>query len=269
MIERPVTEEGLVGDLFHDGSSQPRKAIVMLGGSEGGKIWSRQKLPARLLVERGFCVLSLAYFKAPGLPRSLEEIPLEYFEKALDWLAAQPEVVPDTYALIGGSKGAEAALLLGSRYPQVKAVAGFTPSSVVWQGIAHNRLALGQEAKSSWSVGGQGLPFVGVTFTRKDLWALLTLRLRRFSEEALQDTARVEAATIPVEKIQGAILLISGKRDQLWPSTYMCEQMVDRLAARRFPFACEHVAVDKGHWGLVRDRASWRAVFDFLQEHFA
>ena len=93
MIKRKVIANGLVADLFYDGD-QPRKAIIMLGGSEGGKIWSgiRMRRPGELLVQRGYAVLSLAYFKDQGLPGTLEEIPLEYFEKALAWLSAQPGI---------------------------------------------------------------------------------------------------------------------------------------------------------------------------------
>ena len=43
MIKDTVSESGLVGDFFHGGSDQARKAIILLGGSEGGKRWSRIK----------------------------------------------------------------------------------------------------------------------------------------------------------------------------------------------------------------------------------
>jgi hypothetical protein len=117
MIKSEVAENGLVADFFTDPSVQPSRAIIMLGGSEGGKSWSRVRRPIALLVQRGYSLLSLAYFKSEGLPSSLEEIPLEYFEKAFDWLSTQTGIVPDQYAILGGSKGSEAALLLGSRYP--------------------------------------------------------------------------------------------------------------------------------------------------------
>ncbi len=132
MIKQEINENGLVADLFTDASIQPSKAIIMLGGSEGGKSWSRIKRPIALLIQRGYSVLSLAYFKSECLPNTLEEIPLEYFKKAFDWLSTHPGIVPDEYAILGGSKGSEAALLLGIRNHQVKAVVAFSPSSVVW-----------------------------------------------------------------------------------------------------------------------------------------
>ncbi len=269
MINRQLNEDGFIADFFFSDSGQPRKTIIMLGGSEGGKVWSRLKPLLKHFIDRGYNVLSLAYFKAAGLQRSLEEIPLEYFEKSFVWLAAQSEVVPEKYALIGGSKGGEAALLLGSRYPKVKAVVAINPSSVVWQGIPRNLLSIGENSKSSWSYGGKGLPYVPSSLTRKDFGALLTLRLRKTAEKDLQNAARVEEATIPVEKIQGAILLISSKQDQLWPSTPMCDQIVRRLESKEFPHYYEHVVYDMGHAGVVRQKASWSKVFRFLDEHFA
>jgi hypothetical protein len=266
MITREVIENGLVADLFYD-ADQPRKAIILLGGSEGGRTWSRIRRPVELLVQRGYAVFSLAYFKDQGLPGTLEEIPLEYFEKAFAWLSAQSGIVTDGYAILGGSKGAEAALLLGSRYAQIKAIVTFSPSSVVWQGIPKRRFDLGKAVKSSWSYQGNGLPFLPYA-TPISKMALLTLRLRKNHEEALQDKARVEEAAIPVENIQGSVLLISGKRDSLWPATHMSEQIEKRLMAKAFEHHYEHMTVDTNHFGLIINKACWRKVFDFLRENY-
>ncbi len=267
MIKHEVSENGLVADFFTTASAQPRKAIVMLGGSEGGKSWSRIKRPIELLVERGYSVLSLAYFKSEGLSSSLEEIPLEYFKKAFDWLSNQGEIVPDEFAILGGSKGSEAALLLGSKYPQVKAVVAFSPSSVIWQGIPTNRFGIGKDVKSSWSINGVGLPFLPYLTTIKK-WELILLRLREMHEEALQNLEREKEASIHVESIQGVILLISGMQDHLWPSTLMSEQIMNRLKMKEFDYHYEHIKFNSGHNGIVMNKDSWRKIFDFLNEHF-
>ena len=268
MIQQSVTESGLVADLFHDGTAEPRRAIIMLGGSEGGRMWSRPKRLLNALVNRGYSVLSLAYFKERGLPDSLEEIPLEYFETAFAWLAQQPTIMPERYGLIGGSKGAEAALLLASRYSQVEVVVALTPSSVVWSGIPKNRFDLSKHRKSSWSYQGEGLPFLAVEFSRSDWWSLLTLRLRKKGEEALRNEANVEEATIPVEDCRCAILLLSGRRDQVWPTMMMCDQIMRRLNEAKYPHPYEHVAYNTGHIGLVRNKDGWRKALTFLDTHF-
>ena len=63
------------------------------------------------------------------------------------------------------------------------------------------------------------LPFV--PFTSKMLPSLLVGDFRRASEIALMDTETVEKAIIKVEDINGPILLISGEKDQVWPSKEM------------------------------------------------
>ncbi|MDV7391078.1 acyl-CoA thioester hydrolase/BAAT C-terminal domain-containing protein, partial [Arthrospira platensis SPKY1] len=153
------------------------------------------------------------------------------------------------------------------RYPQIKAIVAFSPSSVVWQGIPKRRFDLGKAVKSSWAYQGKGLPFLAYP-TPISKMTLITLRLRKLHEVALQDRARVQEAALPVENIQGAVLLISGKRDLLWPATCMSEQIGERLTTKGFEHPYEHMAVDTDHFGLIINRACWRKVFDFLQENY-
>ena len=267
MKKQEVTDNGLIADLFFDDRDQPSKAIIMLGGSEGGKSWSRIKRPIELLVQKGYSVLSLAYFKAQGLPESLEEIPIEYFEKAFQWLSEQKGIGANEFAILGGSKGAEAALLLGSKFPQVKAVIAFSPSCVVWQGIPPKRFELGIDVKSSWSYQGEKLPFLAYPTSVKK-WDLLLLRLRKMHEEALLDAKKLGEATIQVEKIQGAIMLISGEKDRLWPATNMSEKIMSRLKEKEFDYHFEHNVYDTGHNGIVMNKNNWRKIFAFLEAHY-
>jgi pimeloyl-ACP methyl ester carboxylesterase len=270
MIMKEVADNGLIADLFTDTTVQSRKAIIMLGGSEGGKVWSsiRIRRPIELLVQQGYSVLSLAYFKAQGLPYSLEEIPLEYFEKAFNWLSAQKGIVANEYVVLGGSKGAEAALLLASKYSQVKAVIAFSPSCVVWQGIPEKRFEIGKDVKSSWSYKGESLPFLAYPPSVKKM-DLLLLRLRKMHEEALQNTAGTSNAEIKVENIQGPILLISGERDRLWPATNMSKMIMNRLKTNMFDYKYEHIVYQTGHNGIIINRDCWRKIFTFLKAYYA
>lgn len=267
MKKSEITENGLMADLFSADSAQPQKAIIMLGGSEGGRSWSRIKRPVELLVEKGYAVFSLAYFKEEGLSDTLVEIPLEYFERAFAWLSDQAEIIPDQFAVLGGSKGAEAALLLGSKYPQVKAVIAFSPSSVVWQGIPARRFDLGTDVRSSWSEKGMGLPYLPYP-SSINKWQLMRLRLREMHEAALQSVGDDDEVVIPVENTGGAILLLSGTRDSLWPATLMSEQIKRRLKAKGFSYPYEHIHFNTGHNGIVMNKDSWRRIFAFLNENF-
>ena len=131
IVRMPVRDAGLYGTFFYPASGEHEHvpAILLLGGSRGGLNESK----AALLASHGYAVLSLAYFNYEQLPRYLVNIPLEYFATALDWLQAQLSVSSDRLAVMGESKGGELALLLGTIFPQIKAVVAYVPSGVVRQ----------------------------------------------------------------------------------------------------------------------------------------
>ena len=55
---------------------------------------------------------------------------------------------------------------------------------------------------------------------------------RRLYERSLQiDADNVSAATIPVERAQAEIILVSGGDDALWPSDMFAKSMGERLAS--------------------------------------
>ena len=265
---KPVSVEGLEADFYYRASSQPQKAVILLGGSEGGRSWSYCSDFLQELVDQGFCVLSLPYFGTTNLPRRLRAIPLEYFSKAFAWLGTQHElVIPDDYALIGGSRGAELALLLGSRYPEVKAAIAIAPSSVVFPGPVARKTEVLERQHSPWSEKGKELPFVPMAYSWTSLRGVMTGKQTRMVEKALRNSERVKRASIPVERIQGPILLVSFTRDDVWPSVVMSEQIVQRLRDSGFCFPYEHATYDAGHceWGIEPCRTN---MLRFLRERF-
>jgi hypothetical protein len=237
----PVRDDGLVATWYPPASGKRGPVILALGGSEGGEQGGKRIGAA--LAAHGFGVLSLAYFKADGLPAQLQEIPLEYFAKAIAWLQHQPLADPDRIGLYGISKGGEAALLIASRQPEIRAVVAAVPSSVVWQGINFANYA---DIKSSFSLNGQPVPYLpydtGAPFT-----GVLDLYQR-----SLKLAAAHPDAAIPVERIRGAVLLLSAQGDTLWPSTEMSNQVMARLDAHHFRYPHRHIAYpDAGHGGVA------------------
>src|ERR1700676_1992353 len=57
----------------------------------------------------------------------------------------------------------------------------------------------------------------------------------------LSNTQAVQRASIPVEKTNGPVLLISAQDDALWPSTHFCELVMGRLDTYKFPYAYQHL----------------------------
>jgi len=208
-----ISEQALLGNFYPRKKSGRGPAILLLGGSEGGLGGVRS---AESLVAQGYSVLSLAYFGAPGLPKTLKHIPLEYFDGALSWLRAQPGVDPARVGLVGTSKGAEASLLIAVRDTRIAAVAVGAPQSVVW--IAPD--SCGEDEASSWTSGGvplEPLP-CGQGPEVTDSFTAYTAGLRLLASHP--------ATRIPVERIAAPILLQCGEADTLGPSCAMARQIL-------------------------------------------
>jgi uncharacterized protein len=159
-------------------------------------------------------------------------------------LKDRSEVDEEIIALVGYSKGAELSLLAASRRPDVRAVVGIAPGSAVFQGFRQPDFPI----VSSWSEAGVGIPFVPNaydehffnTFDGMYLW---------YRTLAQQD--EFERAVIPVEKINGDILLLSGVDDQIWPSTLMAEQIVARLKVNNFEHEVKHLSFPEAGHGIA------------------
>ena len=185
-----IADDGFYGRFFSPPGGRARGAPVLIfGGSEGGL--SFRLVPA-LLAERGHPTLSLAYFGAPGLPTNLKRIPLEYFAGALRWLRRQTKESSPRVAVISVSRGSEAAQLLGVHYPQlVGAVVAAVPSnSALCDAAACDAPA--------WTFRGRPIPYT---------------RQMDFTQPTDNP-----AAVIPVERIDGRMLLVCGGKDLVWRS---------------------------------------------------
>lgn len=221
-----VVQDGLVANWYagpRRGSSK-LPAVLLMGGSEGG-IGSGAARQATDLVAHGYAVLQLAYFGAPGLPSKLDLVPLEYFDKALTWIERQPGIDPKRVAVVGASKGAEAALLVATRHPELRAVVVGAPSAAVWPGIDF----AGGDTGSSWTVDGKPLPYLRYGAAAKSIFdgyrtGFATLPMHG-------------DAAIPVAKITAKVMLICGRADKLWPSCPMSELIGRKMGGKAIVLA--------------------------------
>ena len=234
---RRIDDGTVFGNYFAARLPGKHSAILLLGGSEGGL--GRDILAeAKLLQRAGFNVLHLGYFNLPGRSSKLDHIPLETFAAGLDWLKRQPGVDATSIGIVGYSKGAEAALLVATRYPGIKAVVAGMPSSVAWDALSIRGFVFGA---SSWTAGGKAVPSLsyGSGDGKREL-------LPRFVN-ALNTLDRHQDTIIPVERYGGALLLVCGARDVLWPSCPMANQIADRLKAAGRPAPQRLTYPDAGH----------------------
>jgi dienelactone hydrolase len=233
----PVRDRGLVATAYYPPGPGPHPALIVLPGSQGG-------LPgpgahAGGLASRGYVILALAYFNAEGLSPVLQNIPLEYFVTAVEWLKAQPAVDAARVGVLGTSRGGELALILGSTYPMAfRVVVANVPSSVTWFGQGDD------SDSASWTLNGQALPHMRSQFTAADL----SLSGRDRFLKRMKDDEAVRRAEIAVERIGGPLLLFSGKDDQVWPSDMFAARVAERLKAHRFAHPVEHYTYENaGH----------------------
>jgi Acyl-CoA thioester hydrolase/BAAT N-terminal region/BAAT / Acyl-CoA thioester hydrolase C terminal len=216
---------GFVGQWWLPPPGTPRHpGVLVFGGSEGGISGTRT---SAALASAGYPTLDIAYFRSPapaqasleaGLPSQLRNIPLEYFAKALRWLAEQPQVEPQKLYVESGSRGSEAAFLLGVHYPTlVHGIINLSPSDVV-------RAAYPGGKGSAWTFQGKPLRYLGefIRATHGDGG--------HFATQA--------EATIPVQDIHGPTLLACGVDDQLDPESCAYSRDAEhRLTKAHDPFA--------------------------------
>jgi dienelactone hydrolase len=249
VVRVPVTAPGIVGVMFRPEDGGPYPGVLLLGGSEGGL----HEVDAALLAGRGFSVLALAYFGVEGVPDGLVDLPLETFGTAIELMLAQPWVRGDRVGVLGGSRGGEAALLIGATFPRVGAVVSTVGSGLVTAGI-HRAPTLLETLRSdagSWTWRGQTVPHLRYTIDQSLLDQVESgepVELARAFRPDLASRREVAAATIPVERIRGPVLLLSSGDDRMWPSSDLSDIALHRLERSRHSFPFEHVSYpDAGH----------------------
>lgn len=186
-----VADDGLDGALFLPRDGAPRAAPVLLfGGSEGGRGLDGE---AALLASRGHPALSLCYFGCAGRPAQLRGIELEYFARAARLLTDLPGAAPDRLAVMGGSRGSEAAQLLAQYHP----------------GLVRDAVAVAPGTRTYWPEAGSG--------AEKASWT--------------RDGKPVLLEEIPLDHVRGTVLAVAGRKDRLWLAAPAAESISRRTNA--------------------------------------
>ncbi|MFI9379738.1 acyl-CoA thioester hydrolase/BAAT C-terminal domain-containing protein [Kutzneria sp. NPDC052558] len=205
--------------------TQPVSApgVLLLGGAEGGL----HERDARALHAEGYNVLALAYFGLPSLPPGLVEIPLEYFFAAVDKIAS---LSTGRIGVVGGSRGGEAALLIGAHDRRVGAVVSVAGGGLLTQGVdyrAGGLLDILDTPAASWTLRRKPLDYLPYQVRdelREQVAQGEPVRLRLAFPDVPADVARYR---IPVERIDGPVLMLCGSDDQNWPSVAYSQAAAD------------------------------------------
>lgn len=253
-LQTPNTES-----ILYLGKAKNQPLIVGLGGSEGGNAWSSDywKKTRDQFIEKGYAFLAIGYFGAKGTPDTLNKIAIEDVYNAIKIATKNKKVNKKKIAIIGGSRGADLALLLGSYYKYINCVVSIVGSNAVFPGHTTHF------STSCWTYENKELPFLPVNDEAVPF--LMKRDLRGTFEAMLKDTIALEKAIIKIENIKGAVFLLSATKDEICPSTPMAENMITRFKKNNFKYHYEHKSIEGGHSEPLKH---FDLIFKFLETNF-
>lgn len=223
---RPLGVNGIVGNIYfpagaeRDGSRHP--VVITLGGAEGGI--DTANYYAAWLASNGFIAVAVAYYRMPGLPKDLVRAPIDPVSAAVDWLRQQP--FTGRIGVMGGSWGGIVAMAAASHDPRLNAVVSWVGSPAPFRGIRRDVPPADFRAVDLPALSHRG----------RDLPFLPYLENINWNQPGAHATA-LEQATLPIERINGPLLLVAGGDDQLGASGEMAAVAMRRLQRRSVPHA--------------------------------
>lgn len=248
-VQVEMVADGVVhGVAFHAAPGAPKRgAVLCLTGSGGGVDLGY----GPMLASRGFDVLSAAYFAYPGRPDFLRDIELRDLADAAAWMRRRFGV--NRVAVQGGSRGGELVLVLLAHFPEVFCGGvAMVPMHNVVAGFDHMRNV---HEGASWRLDGQALPYCDVDVHVDGPQAIHSPAGVTVAPHYMRDLTSAAADArcgIPVERMNGRVLLISGREDAMWPSWYGADRVMDRLRAAGMADRGEHLALENvGHFLLA------------------
>lgn len=216
-----IDEDGFKAKLLTKEGNHSEKVIIIVPGSGGGFIRDRAILG---LVNQGYNVFSMVYFGESGLPKQIEQIPIEGIHKSIAWLKKEQEV--KKIIVIGISKGAELSLLYASKFDDIDGLICYSPSNIILPN--HVQIKKEKDFKSSWTYQGIEVPYAKLKLFKAPAGNVI---YKSYIDPILKDEAELLKAEIEVEKIKCPLLLLSGKEDQVWPAYPMSKRMEKRIQA--------------------------------------
>lgn len=245
--------------VLYAGKNESQPLIVGLGGSEGGNAWTTDywKKTRLEFLDKGYAFLAIGYFGCKNIPPILDRISINDVHNAITEASKNRKINKKKIAVIGGSRGADLALLLGSYYPDISCVIGMSTSHAVFPGHTQEFIT------SCWTFDNKELPFIPVNDEAVPF--LIKHDLRGAFEAMLKDTVAEKKATIKVEMINGPVLLLSGTKDEIIPAVQMGNKIINRLKSNKFKYTYEHQIYEGSH---AEPTKHFDKIFAFLEKNF-
>ena len=181
--------------------------------------------------------------------QGLHSWPLENVENAVRYLKA---VGYERIGICGMSSGSNMALSAAARIPEITLTVAMTPMDWVYWGYFHDNLdgapERPAEGESAYTWRGEPLPFMPSPYGHPAYWKKIKEEARRrgdmvagldFHNLAEEKNPLTEDILIPVENIQGRLLLAGAEDDVLWNTCRGIRRMQERLKEKESSCLCE------------------------------
>ncbi|XP_026565017.1 acyl-coenzyme A thioesterase 1-like isoform X1 [Pseudonaja textilis] len=207
----PVREGNIRAVLFQPPGEGPFPGIIQIPGTGGGVPESS----ACLIANHGFAVLALAYYGYEDLPKDMEELRLEYFEEAVNYMLKHPVVKGPGIGVLGHSKGGDLCISMASFLKGITAIVTINGSIAnVATTVRYKDIAI---------------PPLGMDTNRVKIDQNGIVDIIDVLNNPLEGPDR--QSLIPLEKAEGRFLFIVGLDDHNWKSEFFANEAAKRLQA--------------------------------------
>ena len=226
-----VDEGRMQGFRFVPKEKLHKGLVICFGGSDGGPNFET----AKRLAEEGYETFALFMFGMKNQEQTLRKIPLEQFEDVISYINKN---IKDNkpISVLGASKGAEYALNLASKYPEIDNLILMAPSSYNFAGLDFN------DYGSSWTYKGNEFPYIDIkkssfnSFFKNIIGPAIIKSPISFKDtynSAIEKDATSQEKLIPIKDVKANILMIVGEDDLMWDSLAMANKIKEQTPSAK------------------------------------
>ncbi len=225
-------EHGFVGHLAEPDSGSEKAVIIIMGGEQS-------ILPGIKFAERfadyGITGLSVSLFGAEGLPDSPNQVPVDMFIPAVQYLRDVKKI--DHISVYGQSMGSIFAVLAAQYIGGFENLIMVSPTHVPFEGTLKDKKTMTGISVATWK--GKDIPCVCADFSKvkagkyqnhPDAKCRVTGMWVAY-HDAYKDVKRANEARLAVEKSGARVLLIAGDEDEAWPAEFSVREIESNLKA--------------------------------------
>ena len=221
-----VDEGRMQGFRFVPKEKLHKGLVICFGGSEGSPNFEN----AKILAKEGYETFALFMFGMKNQKQTLRKIPLEQFEDVINYINKN---IKDNkpISVLGASKGAEYALNLASKYPEIDNLILISPSSYNFAGLDF------KDYGSSWTYKGEQLPYIDIkqssfnSFLKNIIVPTIIkspISYKESYKSAIEQDSSSQEKLIPVKNVKANILMIAGEDDLMWDSFAMAKKIKEQ-----------------------------------------